>query len=49
MFWTVVTNSVLAYATVITLLFTTGSLEDTLNSSFPIMSWMEKMARLRMG
>jgi amino acid transporter len=35
-FWTVVTNSVLAYGIVITLLFTMGSLEDALNSSFPI-------------
>lgn len=35
-FWTVATNSVLAYAIIVVILFTMGSLEDVLNSSFPI-------------
>lgn len=36
MVWTVVTNSVLAYAIVVCILFTMGSIDDALNSSFPI-------------
>jgi choline transport protein len=35
-FWTVATNSVLAYAIALTILFTMGSLDDARNASFPI-------------
>ncbi|KAK2741142.1 hypothetical protein FQN57_005744 [Myotisia sp. PD_48] len=36
MLWTVITNGVLAYSIVITVLFTMGPLHEALNSSFPI-------------
>ncbi|GMF76276.1 unnamed protein product [Aspergillus oryzae] len=36
MVWSVATNAVLAYAIVICMLFTMGSVEDALNASFPI-------------
>lgn len=37
MFWTIALNGVLAYAMCIVILFTMGSLDDALNSSFPIL------------
>ena len=36
MFYTICLNGILAYAIVVAILFTMGSLDDALNSSFPI-------------
>ena len=36
-FWTIAINAVMGYAMVVVILFTMGSLDDVLNSTYPVM------------
>ena len=36
-FWTIAINAVIGYVMVIVILFTMGSLDDVLNSTYPVM------------
>jgi len=42
MFWTIALNGILAYAIIVVILFTMGSLDNALNSSFPIIEVVQQ-------